>query len=245
MSLSDAESGGLSIREHLAAATCTTPGRPLMLAKHDGLKMAILFRPNCKRWACEYCGPNRARWFMVVAAYGHEVLTGDGKVIQFATITSNAKIRTVAGGISRWRENWPKLMRRMKRQSENMDYLQIPEQHKDGAYHVHLLTTASVSKRWLKDNAASCGFGYIADIEQVLHAGKAASYVAKYLTKQSHALKWPRYFRRVNTSREWPRPHPLEKNAEWAVTRLSRTGSVRSRADLMRFQGWHVDTFTE
>ena len=216
-----------------------------MVAKHAGIMRAILFRPNCHKWTCEYCGAQRGRWFMVIAAFGHEHLTSDGTPLQFATITSHRNIRTTTAGIARWRKNWPKLLRRMKRAAATVAYLQIPEQHRNGAYHVHLLTTADVSERWLKDNAASCGFGYIADIEPIRDAAKAAWYVSKYLTKDSHLLKWPRYFRRVNMSRNWPRPNPLEKSLEWVVTRLSDKGSVQSRAELMRFQGWGVDTFTQ
>ena len=215
-----------------------------MVAKNGHLSRAIFFRPNCHKWTCEYCGVQRGRFFMVIAAFGHEKLTSDGKVLQFATVTSNAKLRSARSGIVAWRANWPKLLKRMKRASGALAYMQVPEQHKSGAYHVHLITTATVTKRWLKDNAASCGFGYIADIEPIRDPGKAAWYVSKYLTKQSHSLKWPRYFRRVNMSRNWPRPDPLEKSLEWVVTRLGDTGSVQSRAALLRFQGWHVDTFT-
>jgi hypothetical protein len=214
------------------------------MAKNEGINRVILFRPNCKQWQCEYCGQQRARWFMVVAAHGHEALEANGHQVNFATITSRAAIRTVTQGIVTWRKNWPKLLRRMKRAGGYCAYLQIPEQHKDGAYHVHLLATSSINERWLKDNAAECGFGYIADYEPVREAGKAATYVAKYLTKDSHSLQWPKYFRRVNTSRNWPRPEPLQKNDHWAVTMVKKGTSVYAAKLVQELRGYTVEAFT-
>lgn len=243
-SQSDPEGGGLSIREHLAASGCETPGRPLMIAKHVGIRHAIIFRPNCKKWGCNYCGAQRSAWFAVLAAHGHSTLTGEGKKVMFWTVTSHRSIRTLAKGIFVWRKAWPKLRKRLQRVASEVAYASIPEQHKDGSLHIHLLVAAEVSERWCKDNAAQTGLGYIGEYEQVRSAGKAAWYVSKYLTKESHQLKWPKYFRRVNTSRNWPRPEPVERSEEWAVTLLKTNSSVWSNAEVLRLQGWHVAAYT-
>ena len=215
-----------------------------MVAKHAGLMRAILFRPNCKKWSCEHCARQRSSWFAVLAAHGHQVLQESGKQVMFWTVTSHRKIRTLERGIFVWRKAWPKLRKRLQRVEQNVAYASIPEQHKDGSLHVHLLVAAEVSERWCKDNAAETGLGYIGEYEEVRTPGKAAWYVSKYLTKDSHKLAWPKHFRRVNTSRNWPRPEPLEKSGEWAVTRLKAETSVQAWQTVLQLQRWHVDTFT-
>lgn len=215
-----------------------------MMAKNHAINRVIFFRPNCKMWKCDFCGQQRARWFMLLAAHGHDELTAEGRHVYFATVTSRQDVRTMEKGLKRWRSNWPKLLRRMKRAGGFCAYLQVPEQHKSGAFHVHLLTTCTITERWLKDNAASCGFGYIADYEQVRASGKAAQYVSKYLTKDSHRLKWPKYFRRVNLSRNWPRPIPLEKSNSWEVELAIKGPSIHAQIAVQRLKGWSVDVFT-
>lgn len=241
---SDAVGGGLSIKEHLAASWCETPNRPLMLAKHTGIKQAIIFRPNCKQWKCEYCSRQRSAWFAVMAAHGHGVLVQGGHEVMFWTVTSHRKIRTLKKGIYIWRKAWPKLRKRLQRAAKDVAYMSIPEQHTDGSLHIHLMVAAPVTERWCKDNAAETGLGYIGEYAKVLDAGKAAWYASKYLTKDSHKLEWPKYFRRVNTSRNWPRPDPLEKDVQWAVTRQNSERSVQSIALVLQLQGWAVSTFT-
>lgn len=182
---------------------------------------------------------------MVVAALAHETLEELGAEIMFWTITSHRYNRTLLGGIAAWRKNWPKLLRRLKRKSAGVAYMQIPEQHKDGAYHVHLLTTATVNERWIKDNAAQCGLGYMDEIEPVRSPGKAAWYVAKYLTKESHLLAWPKYLRRVNLSRNWPRPEALSNNPNWGIERLTANRGVQRWVSILTAEHWAVECYTE
>jgi hypothetical protein len=180
-----------------------------------------------------------------MAATGYETLTAQGKDIMFWTVTSHPKIRTLAKGIFVWRKAWPKLRKRLQRVAENVAYLYIPEQHKDGSLHIHILAAANVSERWCKDNAAQTGLGYIGEYEPVRTAHKAAWYASKYLTKDSHKLRWPKYFRRVNTSRNWPRPEPTEKSEQWAVTRLNQKFRLLAHKDTLEAQEYAVSVFTE
>ncbi len=215
-----------------------------MVAKHSGLHRAIIFRPNCKQWKCDYCGHQRGAWFAVLAAHGHAVLSAEGKQMMFWTVTSHRRIRTLHKGIMVWRQAWPKLRKRLQRAAEQVAYASIPEQHKDGSFHVHLIAAANVTERWCKDNAAECGLGYIGDFTEIENAGKAAWYVSKYLTKHSHTLDWPPYFRRVNTSRNWPRPDALAKEAQWAVTPLNKKHSVHAHKAVLEAQQWAVSAYT-
>jgi len=237
--------GGLSIKDHLAVQSCEMPFRPLLCAKNKVTGEAILYRPNCRMWKCPYCSVQRGRYFMMIAATGHERLAEEGHKIQFCTITMPGHIRGTNAGIKRWRSAWPKLLRRIKRCSEHVAYIQVPEQHKDGAYHVHLLTTATITERWLKDNCASCGLGWKDEIELVESASKSAAYVAKYLTKHSHLLTWPKYLRRVNLSRNWPKPDEIEKNPNWSVERLTSNRTVRRWVSILKAEKWTVLAYTE
>ena len=69
---------------------------------------------------------------------------------------------------------------------------------------------------WWKENAFACGFGYIVDVEPMIDPLGAALYVAKYLHKDAGGQKWPKHFRRVRHSQNWPIAHekPLE-GWEW------------------------------
>jgi len=182
---------------------------------------------------------------MMLAASGYETLSDAGHKIQFCTITMPSYIRGTEDGIKRWRKSWPKLLRRIKRASDHMAYIQFPEQHKDAAYHVHMLTTATISERWLKDNCAGTGLGYMDEIEPVKSASKSAGYIAKYVTKQSHLLTWPKYLRRVNLSRNWPKPDEIEKNPNWTVERLTENRTVSRWVSILKAEKWAVLAYTE
>jgi len=244
-SKSDPAGVGLSIKDYLAAQWCEAPFRPLLCAKNTVTGEAILYRPNCRMWKCPYCSEQRGRYFMMIAASGYEVLEAAGHTIQFCTITMPGHIRGTTAGIHRWRSSWPKLLRRIKRQSDHVAYMQVPEQHKDGAFHTHLLTTADITERWLKDNCAETGLGWKDEIEPVKSASKSAGYVAKYLTKESHRLKWPKYLRRVNLSRNWPKPDELEKNPNWTVERLTANRTVKRWCSVLKAEKWAVVAYTE
>ena len=215
-----------------------------MVAKHADIAQAIIFRPNCKKWSCEHCSAKRSGWLAILAAYGHEQLAAGGKEMMFWTVTSHRNIRTLRKGIFVWRKAWPKLRKRIQRAAENVSYFYVPEQHADGSLHIHLLVSASVTERWCKDNAAQTGLGYIGEYDAVRSANKAAGYVSKYLTKDSHKLDWPKYFRRVNMSRNWPRPTPIEKNEQWAVTRVNQKFGILAHKDVLEAQQYAVSVFT-
>lgn len=245
MALAVPAAGGLSIKEHLAVQCCEAPYRPLLVAKNSVTGEAILYRPNCRMWKCPYCAEQRGRYFMMLAASGYEVLSDAGHELQFCTITMPGHIRGTKEGIKRWRKSWPKLLRRIKRESDHVAYIQVPEQHKDGAYHVHLITTATITQRWLKDNCAETGLGWKDEIEPVKSASQSAGYLAKYITKHSHLLTWPKYLRRVNLSRNWPKPDEIEKNQNWTIERLTANMTVQRWCSVLRAEKWTVLAYTE
>jgi len=71
----------------------------------------------------------------------------------------------------------------------DLKYLLIPEQHKDGAWHMHGFMHG-LTKNMLKDNAHgymdwqdySKKFGYCS-LDKIKHKNKAAAYITKYISK--------------------------------------------------------------
>lgn len=126
-----------------------------------------------------------------------------GEKWYFVTLTSNAKARGMRKSVWVWRHAWPKLYARAKRAAGAFDYCLLPEAHKDGTLHVHIITSAALTQRWYKDNAAECGLGYQSDCQPVRSAKQAAGYVTKYVTKGLRDANWPVGFRRVRVSRGW------------------------------------------
>lgn len=74
------------------------------------------------------------------------------------------------------------------RKSEGLEYLAVPEEHKDGAYHFHALLKG-VNKdilcdSWEKGRLMFKNWNYgISQLEEVKDTGKVAMYITKYITK--------------------------------------------------------------
>lgn len=196
---------GLSYIEHLTAVPedCQSRGRPLMLAINHDDRLAIVFRPRCKRWSCPYCAEINARLWTARTIVGSQQLIENGAVLSFLTLTSHRKLDANAS-TAVFGQAWDALLKRARRAGGG-EFLMVPERHQDGRLHAHAVETYSFGERWWKDNAAACGLGYMADEEPARTAGGAGGYVSKYLTKTIATVTWPRYWRRVRTSRGFPK----------------------------------------
>lgn len=142
----------------------------------------------------------------------------------FVTLTSRA-YATPVKSIHYFKENWPKLVRRIKYHTEQggggkLYYLLIPERTKAGILHAHAIMTTNLSKKWFKDNGHACGFGYQAHTEQIEYYHGVVGYVVKYLGKDVVHTDWPKGFRRVRTSRNWPKV-PDEQKPGWQYAKHS------------------------
>lgn len=95
---------------------------------------------------------------------------------------------------------WDTLRKSIQRRSKKFSYIAFVEgQPKRGNMpHFHIICNVKPWKR-VKDIAMYAGFGYQATADEV-NGPKAASYVAKYATKQNPAT--PKGFRRVRTSQD-------------------------------------------
>lgn len=194
---------------------CETYNRPFMKAVDEATQTAYFIRPDCKLWGCPACGLRRARLWRHLAAFGADALLLDGHELSFVTLTSHALIVTPAAGIFVWRRAWPKLSARWRRKSPGVQYLYVAEVSKMGRFHVHIVTTATLPTRWYKDNAPETGLGYIAKAKPIDSGLECGHYVTKYLTKAVKDGGWPKHWRRVNTSRKWPKPDEPETPYAW------------------------------
>jgi len=166
-------------------------------------RRALVTRADCDSWSCEECAKRMAERWKLRAMIGVRQYIGAGQHVDFITITSHEKLPDFAATEAIWRKAWPVLYAALKRRATALQYFIVPEKHKDGRMHVHALWTASVSQKWLKDNARSRGLGYQAKRRPVADAGQAIRYVGKYLGK-SLGADVPSRFRRVRVSQGWP-----------------------------------------
>lgn len=112
---------------------------------------------------------------------------------------------------------WDTMRKEIQREQGKFAYLAVVEgqPHRSEMPHFHVITFGRVPVRYskrkdraknIKDFAAHCGFGHQAKDEEIT-SGRAAAYVAKYITKDGKGM--PKGFRRVRCSRNWlkqPKP---------------------------------------
>lgn len=192
---------------------CKAENRPYLYGTTDENEL-VWFRPDCGLWSCPECAvANKNRWALRIE-HGVTFYKLRGETFYFMTLTSHEKLTTFDTTLAVWSNAWPKLYARMKREEKNLHYAALPEKHKDGRWHMHMLINHGFgvtmtkkgkwSSRWLKDNARSVGLGYMADIQPIKDSLLAAWYVTKYVSKSLQAGEWPRYLRRVRVSNNWP-----------------------------------------
>lgn len=178
--------------------------------EHDW-SVALLYRPACKKWACPYCAERlRVAWGQRVY---HGIVVGTkfwGWEASFVTLTSHERLSTFQATATVWPKVWAKFSARLRRAYAGLEYVSVPEKHKNGRLHVHLVMSVCPKKRWLKDNLRESGGGHQADVTAIKDGAKAAWYVTKYLAKQmTEHDEWAGVkMRRINTSRGWPDQPP-------------------------------------
>jgi len=199
-----------------------------LLIAIDGLtRRALVARADCDSWNCPECSRRMAENWRMRGKIGAATFIRDGIPVDFVTITSHEKLKTFEQTEHVWRSAWSTLYAALKRKSATLEYMIIPEKHKDGRMHVHALWTADVTTRWLKDNARKRGLGYKADLSRVAEADHAAKYVSKYLGKML-GVEVPLHFRRVRVSRHWPEiPKPVTEASDLDWEYVGTNGALR------------------
>lgn len=194
---------------------CSQAG--LMIGWDDAAKRALVSRANCDTWKCEECAKRMSeKWGLRAHMGSREILT-QGDKLDFVTITSHEALKTFEATERVWKSAWSALYNAVKRHKTALEYIVIPECHKDGRMHVHALWNAGVSQKWLKDNARKRGLGYQCKIVHISAEGRAAQYVTKYIGK-SLDFDYPARFRRVRCSNNWvdiPKPNSHDSALRW------------------------------
>lgn len=186
---------------------CSTYERPVLKAFDPESQCLLLYQPLCRQWSCPECSTlNMYQWAGKIA-YGVETYQKQGlENWRFLTLTSNPKLKTKNQTLFVWPKAWGKFSARMRRKFPGIRYCLIPETHKDGRLHIHMLASHGIGLNWIKKNAFPCGMGYQAKSKKLYSTVQAANYATKYLKKGLGVESWPKDFRRVRTSHHWPEP---------------------------------------
>lgn len=211
-----------------------------MLGKHHVKRLAVIFKPRCKRWQCEYCAKaNRAKW-VLRGIHGTKELMARGESLSFITITSHEKL-SPGRTIEVLPNAWNKLRNHWQRTMDDIQYILTPHQHRDGRVHIHFITNRGVYERWWKEKARSSGLGYMAkDSGQVESPEHAGAYLMKYISKQLETYDWKKGFRRVRTSQKWPQLPPLARDQNWSFSVLAANTSLDEKARALSQDGYRV-----
>lgn len=219
--------------------SCSNPNRVFAFGWHVSRDRVITYRPDCKLWSCPACAiKNRKRWIARVA-HGANQLALRGEALTFITLSHN-RYDTIEKAWSESTSRWTKLYARMKRTCPDMQYVIVPELHKSGKPHWHILTdfespetyrevidgkrittknTRVKAKgdrkmwKWFKDVPHACGFGYMNDAQELgRNVIQAAAYVSKYLAKNTGENSLPEGTRRIRVSQNFPDLPELERD---------------------------------
>lgn len=153
------------------------------------------FRPlPCNTWGCSVCGPAKAHRLGLLAAAAEPE--------RFVTLSRvGPDLQTVY-------ERLKTLSKALRRAGYGWEYLTVPEIHRNGFWHLHILQRGDfIPQRVLSSRADSAGMGRVVDIRRVRGAGEVPKYLCKYLTKQTLSAEIGRFksSKRYRTSRGfWP-----------------------------------------
>lgn len=232
--------GGLSIYRTIQQnELCKAPKRPTLRAVNHTTKQVIFFQPACGSWNCPACALTNSKKAILRALKGYSELSAQNIKIDFLTLTSHEKLNAQAS-YHVLPKAWNKLNIRIKRASQQNDYFIVPEQHKNGRWHVHGMTTANLPKKWWKDNARECGLGYKSDVSEVVAVGSVAGYVAKYTGKMIQNSNFPKGARRLRMSHTWPELPPLSPPPGWQFSTLDRKKVMGDEIGVLTATGYTV-----
>lgn len=176
----------------------------------------------CGQWSCEHCAPHLAkRWAVRAKLHIMAQERGEQTEYYFITLTMQGKYKIVREAFRALPKLWDRLRKSMTRTYGRWHYLAFVEGQpkRGGMPHFHILASVppnakpnkhgKVTKHILHDWAHAKGWGFQIEVERVT-GGKAASYVAKYSTKQHPST--PKGFRRVRADQRWQKlPRDIER----------------------------------
>ena len=158
------------------------------------LHAEIMFVLSCRRWSCPVCSKSKIRKL----AFGVRT----AKPTRLLTLTVDpSRYETPKAAWESTRKKVPLLVRALRKQFGEVEYLRVTEVTRRGWPHYHLLVRsgflphAVVKRLWSEMTGAK-----IVDLRQVTRSFEAYSYLVKYLSKL-HKLEWTE--RHVSVSRNF------------------------------------------
>lgn len=215
--------GGCIYRAPFFAIEKTTPG------------VWSLSQGCCNHWDCPRCGIIRAKQEYWRIVKGSEQIVSEGNELYFITITTRGAGLKVAEAEENYLQWTNRLLTNLrtnaKRRSAYWCYVQVTERQKRKHPHSHILTTykpmdliegcklqyeqvnGQKQAYWqdalrsddLQGAVCSAGLGDQYDISCVRNVSAVSRYIGKYLFKTSLLTVWPKGWRRVRYSANWPR----------------------------------------
>lgn len=226
-------------------------GAPFLLIPQGD--KAQVYQACCNHWDCPKCGPERARHEYGRIVSGAREIAQNRPNLWFLTITCRGAELSIADaekGYLEWTNRFLDAARaKCKRDKQDWFYVQVTERQKRKHPHSHILTSfdvgdtrldwladwkmrkcglvnewkAGLRSDWLARAVVNAGLGQQYDIS-IVHSVEAASrYIAKYLFKDSLLTVWPKGWKRVRYSQNWPK---LEKTTDVKAIPLVNDGDV-------------------
>jgi len=218
--LQSSPEGGLIVYRISRRVSCSNPHSPHILATNVYSKTALLYGAACGLWSCPECARQNKRRWTFRAVHGADQALQQGRTVSFVTVTPHERLSASLSG-KVLPHAWDMLRRRLLHASSQADYLLVPEPHKSGKLHLHgLFIDAPLKRKWWKDNARECGFGYQADMQEVKRVGGVAAYVGKYIGKTLQNSNLPKHFHRVRVSNGFPELPAAPGGSGWELTVL-------------------------
>jgi hypothetical protein len=228
--------GGLDLyKEQFAANECKRARGIWLVARSASQRKAIFFHPRCKMWNCPECSKAKAYAYGFRAAYGVQCFSSTDLRCDFVTLTSHRNL-TQSQALWVLPQAWDKLRKRAQR-SGMCAYFAVPELGAEtGHVHVHLIVISldGLSERYWKDEAPSCGLGYINNSQEIYDDG-INFYVTKYILKGVAHSWFAPGARRVRMS-NWP-AEKRELPGDWEII---KTGLDPERARFQELKDWLV-----
>lgn len=173
------------------------PSSQTYIAYHLNFRLKILYALPCKRWSCRVCAQKK------INTLSHQ--TARAKPNRLLTLTTNpALYGSPREAFDATRKQVPILIRRLRKQYGEIEYLRVTEATQRGYPHYHLMLRSAyiphsvVKKLWSEMTGA-----YIVDIRQVKKTFSCYRYLVKYLSKIQD-LEWTE--RHVSLSRNFIPP---------------------------------------
>ena len=215
--------------EEHADTLCVNNAPLLCFQKNSGAW--YLVQGCCNSWQCPRCATIRAKAEYGNIVHGAKTLAQDHK-LYFVTLTMKGKDLDLSKADDEYYQMTNRVLAawraHTKKQGAYWAYVQVTERQKRGAAHSHLISTmapkdttfhtqgtylpsGAMAKRdgyfsqWLMKTCVKAGLGRMIDISLVESAHGVGSYVAKYLFKDIQAHIWPKHWKRIRYSRNWPK----------------------------------------